>query len=74
MNISKLKQILADFKRTNVMVLGDFVADEYLYGLTSRISREAPVLILRHISREIGLGGAGNAAHNPISLEICKGY
>jgi D-glycero-beta-D-manno-heptose-7-phosphate kinase len=68
MNISKLNQILAGFKRKKVMVLGDFVADEYLFGLTSRISREAPVLILRHISREIGLGGAGNAAHNLSAL------
>lgn len=50
------------------MVLGDFVADEYLFGLTSRISREAPVLILRHVSKEIGLGGAGNAVNNLAAL------
>jgi D-glycero-beta-D-manno-heptose-7-phosphate kinase len=68
MNISRLKQVLTGFKHKKVMVLGDFVADEYLYGMTSRISREAPVLILRHISREIGLGGAGNAAHNLSAL------
>ena len=50
------------------MVLGDFVADEYLFGLTSRVSREAPVLVLRYASKEIGLGGAGNAVNNLIAL------
>ncbi len=68
MNVSRLKQVVSGFKRKRIMVLGDFVADEYLLGLASRISREAPVLILRHISREIGLGGAGNAAHNLSAL------
>lgn len=64
MNIPRLKKILSGFADRKIMVLGDFVADEYLFGLTSRISREAPVLILRHVSKEIGLGGAGNAVNN----------
>src|SRR3972149_3232837 len=69
MNIPRLKKILAGFADRRIMVLGDFVADEYLYGMTSRISREAPVLILRHVSKEIGLGGAGNAVNNLSALE-----
>ncbi|MFQ5693268.1 MAG: bifunctional heptose 7-phosphate kinase/heptose 1-phosphate adenyltransferase [Nitrospinota bacterium] len=51
-----------------VLVLGDLIADEYLLGLTHRVSREAPVLILRHRSRELSLGGAGNAANNVRAL------
>ncbi len=47
-----------------MVVLGDLVGDEYIYGKPERISREAPVLILRYLSRETRLGGAGNACHN----------
>lgn len=43
---------------------GDLVADEYVFGKPERVSREAPVLILRYLSREIRLGGAANACHN----------
>ena len=45
-----------------MVVVGDFVADEYVYGETERISREAPVLIVRYESSELKPGGAGNAA------------
>ena len=50
------------------MVVGDLIADEYLYGKPARISREAPVLILRFTDREVRLGGAANAAHNVHAL------
>jgi rfaE bifunctional protein kinase chain/domain len=51
-----------------VVVVGDLIADEYLYGKPVRISREAPVLILRFTDREVRLGGAANAAHNVHAL------
>ena len=44
--------------------MGDLVADEYVFGRPERVSREAPVLVLRYLSREIRLGGAANACHN----------
>src|SRR2546428_7528408 len=47
-----------------LVVVGDLISDEYLYGKPARISREAPVLILRFTEREVSLGGAANAAHN----------
>jgi rfaE bifunctional protein kinase chain/domain len=47
-----------------VVVLGDLVADEYVHGKPERISREAPVLILRYLARAVRLGGAANACHN----------
>lgn len=56
------------FGGRRVLVLGDLIADEYLLGTTHRVSREAPVLILRHRSREVKLGGAGNAANNVRAL------
>ena len=45
-----------------VVVAGDLVADEFIYGQIDRVSREAPVLILQYDSTEIVPGGAGNAA------------
>ena len=51
-----------------VVVVGDVLADEFVYGRVARISREAPVLILEYDSTEIVPGGAGNAANNVAAL------
>src|SRR5690242_18995243 len=51
-----------------VVVYGDIVADRFIYGTPKRISREAPVLILRQYRDDILLGGAGNAINNIHSL------
>ncbi len=56
------------FPGVRLAVAGDFIADEFIYGDTSRISREAPVLILNFRSREIVPGGGGNAAMNAAAL------
>jgi D-glycero-beta-D-manno-heptose-7-phosphate kinase len=56
------------FARTRVLVFGDLIADEFVYGRVARISREAPVLILEYDSTEILPGGAGNAANNAATL------
>ena len=45
-----------------VAVVGDVVADEFVYGRVARVSREAPVLILEYDSTHVVPGGAGNAA------------
>jgi rfaE bifunctional protein kinase chain/domain len=51
-----------------VAVIGDVVADEFVYGRVARVSREAPVLILEYDSTEVVPGGAGNAANNVAAL------
>jgi rfaE bifunctional protein kinase chain/domain len=51
-----------------VAVIGDVLADEFVYGRVARVSREAPVLILEYDSTEIVPGGGGNAAQNVASL------
>jgi rfaE bifunctional protein kinase chain/domain len=51
-----------------IAVIGDVVADEFVYGRVARVSREAPVLILEYDSTEIVPGGAGNAANNVAAL------
>src|SRR5689334_24403401 len=51
-----------------VLVVGDLIADEFIYGEVSRVSREAPVLILKYDATEMVAGGAGNAANNVAAL------
>jgi bifunctional ADP-heptose synthase (sugar kinase/adenylyltransferase) len=60
--------LCASFRRRRVLVVGDLVADQFIYGEISRISREAPVLILRHERTETVPGGAANCALNLASL------
>ena len=66
--IRGLREALARFAGRRIVVIGDLIADEYLFGKPARISREAPVLILRFTDREVRLGGAANAAHNVHAL------
>jgi rfaE bifunctional protein kinase chain/domain len=56
------------FTSAPILVVGDVAIDEMIYGDTARLSREAPVLILRHCRTDVVLGAAGNAAHNLAKL------
>ena len=67
-DLSRLLDIVSAFSRQTIVVLGDFVVDEYVTGEISRVSREAPVLILRHKQTEIIPGGGANAANNLADL------
>ncbi len=60
----RLKNIVTQFSSKKIMVLGDLIADEYIFTHCNRVSREAPVLILRYENKKIILGGAANAVHN----------
>lgn len=51
-----------------ILVIGDLIADEFIYGEVARVSREAPVLILKYDATEIVPGGAGNAASSVAAL------
>src|SRR6188508_3157051 len=51
-----------------VVIAGDLIADEFIYGEIARVSREAPVLILKYDATEMVAGGAGNAANNVAAL------
>jgi len=55
-------------KGRRIVVYGDIVADRFIYGTPKRISREAPVLILRQYRDDVLLGAAGNAINNIFSL------
>jgi D-glycero-beta-D-manno-heptose-7-phosphate kinase len=64
----QLLALIDRFSRARIVVLGDLLADEFVYGRVARVSREAPVLILDYDSTEIVPGGAGNAANNVAAL------
>ena len=64
----RLLDLIAAARGKRVVVLGDLIADEFVSGRISRVSREAPVLILEYDNTEIVPGGAGNAAHNVATL------
>src|ERR1700752_4015957 len=66
----RLRKIVESFPRVTVTVLGDMVADEFVFGEISRVSREAPVLILRHRERAVLPGGGANAVNNLADLGV----
>lgn len=63
-----LLQIISKMRNKKIMLIGDMIADVYLEGRISRISREAPVLILEHTAENVVPGGAANAVHNTATL------
>ena len=66
----RLRRIVEAFPNITVTVLGDLVADEFVFGEISRVSREAPVLILKHRERTVAPGGAANAVNNLADLGV----
>ncbi|HME13088.1 MAG TPA: PfkB family carbohydrate kinase, partial [Candidatus Acidoferrum sp.] len=67
-DLSVLADCVARFSAKTIVLLGDFVADEFQFGEISRVSREAPVLILRHSRTQLLPGGGANAANNFAAL------
>jgi len=68
MHFNKLEQLLEALAGRSVLVVGDAMLDEYVLGTTDRVSREAPIPVVRFDSEERRLGGAGNAARNVVAL------
>jgi len=63
-----LLSVIERFPRQRIVLLGDLVADEYVYGEIARVSREAPVLILKQREKQVAPGGGANAANNLADL------
>jgi rfaE bifunctional protein kinase chain/domain len=64
----RLISIVESFRQRRLLVIGDAIADQFIHGAISRVSREAPVFILRHEHTETVPGGAANCALNLASL------
>ncbi|HUJ41096.1 MAG TPA: PfkB family carbohydrate kinase [Candidatus Acidoferrales bacterium] len=67
-DLVRLIEIAESFPRQHILVLADLVADEFVAGEITRVSREAPVLILRHSETTRVPGGGANAANNLADL------
>jgi rfaE bifunctional protein kinase chain/domain len=66
--MKRLKAIIKRFSKTRVGVIGDMAADVYIYGKPYRLSREAPVIVIRHDYQKVVPGGAANTVNNLIQL------
>jgi rfaE bifunctional protein kinase chain/domain len=66
----QLRKLVESFPKVTVTVLADLVADEFVFGEISRVSREAPVLILKHRERTVLPGGGANAIYNLADLGV----
>ena len=66
----RLTKIVESFSKITITVVGDLVADEFIFGEISRVSREAPVLILKHRERTVVPGGGANAINNLADLGV----
>lgn len=64
----RLISVVRRFGDRRILVIGDLIADQFVYGAIDRVSREAPVFILRHEHTETLPGGAANCAMNLASL------
>ena len=68
MNTQELVPFISQFKNARIMVVGDLMVDEYIWGSVSRISPEAPVPVVSVTSESLRLGGAGNVVNNIYTL------
>ena len=67
-NLKKLKRIISKFDKAKVLVIGDVMLDEFVWGTVSRISPEAPVPVVWVNSESVMPGGASNVANNIAAL------
>ena len=67
-NEDRLNEILGKFENTSIVVIGDLMLDEYIWGNVDRISPEAPVPVIDVVKEEKRLGGAGNVSTNLSAL------
>src|SRR5687768_18285339 len=68
MNAQRLKEILSRAKTKRILVIGDLMLDEFVWGRVGRISPEAPVPVVEVTGESFHVGGAGNVARNVRSL------
>lgn len=66
---TKLLYYIQNFHKGKILVIGDLMVDEFIWGKVRRISPEAPVPIVEVVSQSYGLGGAANVVNNIYSLE-----
>ncbi len=69
-NKNKIADILAGIQEIKVLIIGDIMLDNYVFGKVEKISPEAPIPILQNIQQKSIIGGAGNVLENLASLNV----
>jgi rfaE bifunctional protein kinase chain/domain len=69
-SIKRFREIIDRYNEVKIAVIGDIVADIYIYGKPFKLSREAPVLVVRHDGEKVLPGSAGNTIHNLSRLGV----
>jgi len=69
MNRSRVEQILNRFSGKTILIIGDLMLDEFVWGKVRRISPEAPVPVVEVTEETYRLGGSGNVAANILALD-----
>src|SRR5262247_3802417 len=69
MNRNRLDKILTGFSGKTILILGDVMLDEFIWGKVRRISPEAPVPVVEVVNETYSLGGSGNVAANISGLD-----
>ena len=70
LNKHKIENILESISQIKVLVIGDIMLDDYVFGKVERTSPEAPIPILKNISQKSIIGGAGNVLNNLSALNV----
>ena len=65
---NSLVDIIDRFKDKRICVIGDIIADVFIFGKPYRLSREAPVLVVKYEGQKIFPGSAGNTINNLLAL------
>jgi len=65
---AELLSIIERFKQKKICVIGDIIADVFIYGKPYRLSREAPVVVIKHEDEIVCPGSAGNTINNLLAL------
>ena len=66
--LGDMERVIEQWRGKRIIEFGDMILDEFIYGVTDRVSREAPVVIVRYDGSGYAAGGAANAALNVASL------
>ncbi len=66
--IFNIEKIIDRFRGKKICVVGDIIADIYIFGKPYRLSREAPVIVVKYEEERVYPGSAGNTINNLLTL------
>src|SRR5947207_7747813 len=70
LSVPRVRQLLSRARRRRILVIGDLMLDQFVWGNVRRISPEAPVPVVEFERENFMPGGAANVARNLTALEV----